>query len=72
MSPNTHANEFIGKELKYFSQAGFDLDRIHIKVSFGPCPWLAGARWPPPSLVVAPSPTRSPAISVNTITDADP
>ncbi|WOO81979.1 Phosphoenolpyruvate carboxykinase (ATP) [Vanrija pseudolonga] len=31
MSPNTHANEFIGKELKYFSQAGFDLDRIHIK-----------------------------------------
>jgi hypothetical protein len=41
MSPNTHANEFIGKELKYFSQAGFDLDRIHIKVSFG----LALAGW---------------------------
>jgi phosphoenolpyruvate carboxykinase (ATP) len=27
-------NEFLGKEMKYFSQAGFDLDRIHIKVSF--------------------------------------
>ena len=26
-------NEFLGKEMKYFSQAGFDLDRIHIKVS---------------------------------------
>ncbi|WWC71996.1 phosphoenolpyruvate carboxykinase (ATP) [Kwoniella pini CBS 10737] len=24
-------NTFLGKELKYFSQAGFDLDRIHIK-----------------------------------------
>ncbi|OCF61245.1 phosphoenolpyruvate carboxykinase (ATP) [Kwoniella mangroviensis CBS 10435] len=24
-------NQFLGKELKYFSQAGFDLDRIHIK-----------------------------------------
>jgi hypothetical protein len=29
-------NQFLGKELKYFSQAGFDLDRIHIKVSFRP------------------------------------
>jgi len=28
-----HDNEFLGKEMKYFSQAGFDLDRIHIKVS---------------------------------------
>jgi phosphoenolpyruvate carboxykinase (ATP) len=26
-------NQFLGKEMKYFSQAGFDLDRIHIKVS---------------------------------------
>lgn len=26
-------NQFLGKELQYFSQAGFDLDRIHIKVS---------------------------------------
>ena len=24
-------NHFLGQELKYFSQAGFDLDRIHIK-----------------------------------------
>ena len=24
-------NDFLGKELKYFSQAGFDLERIHIK-----------------------------------------
>lgn len=32
---NAHNNELLGKELKYFSQAGFDLDRIHIKVS---CP----------------------------------
>lgn len=30
---NAHNNELLGKELKYFSQAGFDLDRIHIKVS---------------------------------------
>lgn len=28
-----HHNDFLGKEMKYFSQAGFDLDRIHIKVS---------------------------------------
>lgn len=28
-------NQFLGKEMKYFSQAGFDLDRIHIKVSLG-------------------------------------
>ena len=28
-----HSNEFLGKELKNFSQAGFDLDRIHIRVS---------------------------------------
>lgn len=27
-------NQFMGKELKNLSQAGFDLDRIHIKVSF--------------------------------------
>jgi phosphoenolpyruvate carboxykinase (ATP) len=26
-------NQFLGKEMKHFSQAGFDLDRIHIKVS---------------------------------------
>jgi phosphoenolpyruvate carboxykinase (ATP) len=26
-------NQFLGQQLKYFSQAGFDLDRIHIKVS---------------------------------------
>ncbi|CAD6588733.1 MAG: Protein kinase C-like 1 [Tremellales sp. Tagirdzhanova-0007] len=25
------ANQFLGKEMQYFSQAGFDLDRIHIK-----------------------------------------
>ncbi|WVF73088.1 phosphoenolpyruvate carboxykinase (ATP) [Kwoniella sp. CBS 6097] len=25
------SNQFLGKELQYFSQAGFDLDRIHIK-----------------------------------------
>ncbi|WWD19609.1 phosphoenolpyruvate carboxykinase (ATP) [Kwoniella shandongensis] len=25
------SNQFLGKEMKYFSQAGFDLDRIHIK-----------------------------------------
>ncbi|CAK9783284.1 putative phosphoenolpyruvate carboxykinase [Cutaneotrichosporon oleaginosum] len=31
MAPTTHNNDFLGKELKYFSQAGFDLDRIHIK-----------------------------------------
>lgn len=38
MAPHRHhdeeTNQFLGKELKYFSQAGFDLDRIHIKVSF--------------------------------------
>jgi hypothetical protein len=40
MAPHPHQhhheadNQFLGKELKYFSQAGFDLDRIHIKVSF--------------------------------------
>jgi hypothetical protein len=28
-------NQFLGKEMKYFSQAGFDLDRIHIKVGIG-------------------------------------
>jgi len=33
-------NEFLGKEMKYFSQAGFDLDRIHIKVS------LLLGKWP--------------------------
>lgn len=37
MAPHRHhdeeTNQFLGKELKYFSQAGFDLDRIHIKVS---------------------------------------
>jgi hypothetical protein len=38
MAPHAHHhheadNQFLGKELKYFSQAGFDLDRIHIKVS---------------------------------------
>lgn len=39
MAPRQHhhdefeANQFLGKELKNFSQAGFDLDRIHIKVS---------------------------------------
>lgn len=33
VQPNAHNNELLGKELKYFSQAGFDLDRIHIKVS---------------------------------------
>ncbi|WRT70260.1 phosphoenolpyruvate carboxykinase (ATP) [Kwoniella shivajii] len=27
----SEGNTFLGKELKYFSQAGFDLDRIHIK-----------------------------------------
>ena len=38
MAPRQHhhdefeSNQFLGKELKYFSQAGFDLDRIHIKV----------------------------------------
>ena len=26
-------NQFLGQELKNFSQAGFDLDRIHIRVS---------------------------------------
>lgn len=36
MAPTHHHNEFetnqfLGKELQYFSQAGFDLDRIHIK-----------------------------------------
>jgi len=37
MAPHRHhhdefeANQFLGKELKYFSQAGFDLDRVHIK-----------------------------------------
>ncbi|OXG17987.1 phosphoenolpyruvate carboxykinase (ATP) [Cryptococcus neoformans Ze90-1] len=37
MAPRQHhhdefeSNQFLGKELKYFSQAGFDLDRIHIK-----------------------------------------
>jgi phosphoenolpyruvate carboxykinase (ATP) len=31
MAPTTQSNDFLGKELKYFSQAGFDLDRIHIK-----------------------------------------
>ncbi|BEI82708.1 hypothetical protein CcaverHIS002_0305760 [Cutaneotrichosporon cavernicola] len=31
MSRSTQSNDFLGKELKYFSQAGFDLDRIHIK-----------------------------------------
>nr|ODN91773.1 phosphoenolpyruvate carboxykinase (ATP) [Cryptococcus depauperatus CBS 7841] len=36
MAPQHHHNEFesnqfLGKEIKYFSQAGFDLDRIHIK-----------------------------------------
>lgn len=25
-------NQFLGQELKNFSQAGFDLDRIHIRV----------------------------------------
>ncbi|KAK8853192.1 phosphoenolpyruvate carboxykinase (ATP) [Kwoniella newhampshirensis] len=25
------SNQFLGQEMKYFSQAGFDLDRIHIK-----------------------------------------
>ena len=34
-------NEFLGKEMKYFSQAGFDLDRIHIKVSLLPRRWIA-------------------------------
>lgn len=49
MAPHRHhdeeTNQFLGKELKYFSQAGFDLDRIHIKVSISttlmtcrPCP----------------------------------
>jgi hypothetical protein len=33
-------NEFLGKEMKYFSQAGFDLDRIHIKVSLLPRSWI--------------------------------
>lgn len=42
MAPTTHHhhdadNQFLGKELKYFSQAGFDLDRIHIKVSNPAC-----------------------------------
>lgn len=32
-----NSNDFLGQELKYFSQAGFDLDRIHIKVSEGEC-----------------------------------
>lgn len=40
MAPHRHhdeeTNQFLGKELKYFSQAGFDLDRIHIKVSSMP------------------------------------
>lgn len=27
------SNQFLGKDVKYFSQAGFDLDRIHIRVS---------------------------------------
>lgn len=27
------SNPLLGQQLKYFSQAGFDLDRIHIKVS---------------------------------------
>lgn len=39
------SNQFLGKELKYFSQAGFDLDRIHIKVSLGyraSCNTIAG------------------------------
>ena len=27
-------NSFLGQELKHFSQAGFDLDRIHIKVRY--------------------------------------
>ncbi|ODN73191.1 phosphoenolpyruvate carboxykinase (ATP) [Cryptococcus amylolentus CBS 6039] len=36
MAPKHHhdefeSNQFLGKEIKYFSQAGFDLDRIHIK-----------------------------------------
>ncbi|WVQ74189.1 phosphoenolpyruvate carboxykinase (ATP) [Cryptococcus sp. DSM 104548] len=36
MAPKHHHdefenNQFLGKEIKYFSQAGFDLDRIHIK-----------------------------------------
>ncbi|BEJ13538.1 hypothetical protein CspHIS471_0307120 [Cutaneotrichosporon sp. HIS471] len=31
MSRSAQSNDFLGKELKYFSQAGFDLDRIHIK-----------------------------------------
>ncbi|GMK56551.1 hypothetical protein CspeluHIS016_0303910 [Cutaneotrichosporon spelunceum] len=33
MARTTQSNDsdFLGKELKYFSQAGFDLDRIHIK-----------------------------------------
>jgi phosphoenolpyruvate carboxykinase (ATP) len=26
-------NQFLGKELQHLSKAGFDLDRIHIKVS---------------------------------------
>ncbi|ORX40595.1 phosphoenolpyruvate carboxykinase [Kockovaella imperatae] len=37
MAPHRHhhdefeANPLLGKEMKYFSQAGFDLDRVHIK-----------------------------------------
>ena len=42
MAPHRHhhdefeANQFLGKELKYFSQTGFDLDRVHIKVRSAP------------------------------------
>lgn len=35
-------NQFLGKELQYFSQAGFDLDRIHIKVSLVSAPHATG------------------------------
>ena len=54
------ANQFLGKEMQYFSQAGFDLDRIHIKVGSPISYWLAHKLIPrcspPPSLFFFPHP----------------